>query len=67
MLLMEDGSGAQLYDLANDPGEKWNLAGEQPKVVRRLKQELLEWWKAVPATRLADLKGRFKDAADASP
>jgi uncharacterized sulfatase len=48
LLLMEDGSGAQLYNLAKDPGEKLNLAQEQPKVVRRLSKELLNWRKSLP-------------------
>jgi uncharacterized sulfatase len=48
LLVMEDGSGAQLYNLANDPGEKHNLAQEQPGVVRRLKNRLLDWRKLLP-------------------
>ena len=48
LLLMEDGSGAQLYNLAKDPGETHNLAKSEPKLVQRLSQELLEWRKALP-------------------
>ncbi len=48
LLLMEDGSGAQLYDLATDVGETKNLAAQQPAVVKRLKQALLAWRKTLP-------------------
>ncbi|HSU54542.1 MAG TPA: sulfatase-like hydrolase/transferase [Candidatus Dormibacteraeota bacterium] len=43
LLLMEDGSKPQLYDLANDPGETSNLASKQPERVAALKKELLDW------------------------
>jgi arylsulfatase A-like enzyme len=33
----------ELYDLKNDPGETRNVAREQPEVVARLKEKLLEW------------------------
>jgi uncharacterized sulfatase len=48
LLLMEDGSGAQLYDLASDPSENHNLAREKPQVVERLSKELLDWRKSLP-------------------
>jgi arylsulfatase A-like enzyme len=69
LLLMEDGSGAQLYDLAKDPSENRNLASEQPKVVERLSKKLLAWRKSLPAPKLTDLKdnGNIKAPADASP
>lgn len=50
LLLMEDGGGAQLYNLAKDPGEKHNLATEKPEVVERLTKELLKWRKTLPIT-----------------
>jgi uncharacterized sulfatase len=34
----------ELYNLANDPREERNLAGEKPQVVERLRGELDEWW-----------------------
>jgi arylsulfatase A-like enzyme len=34
----------ELYDLANDPREERNLAGENTQVVARLRGELDEWW-----------------------
>jgi len=48
LLTMEDGSGAQLYDLAPDPAEKHNIAAEHPEVVERLKKKLLDWRKSLP-------------------
>ena len=48
LLLMEDGTAPQLYNLAKDPGEKHNLAPEQPKLVRRLSERLLDWRKSLP-------------------
>jgi arylsulfatase A-like enzyme len=69
LLLMENGGGPQLYDLAKDPGETRNLAHEQPKVVERLSEKLLAWRKSLPAPKLAALKenGNIKAPADASP
>lgn len=48
LLLMEDGTGAQLYNLANDPAEKHNLAKEQLSTVRRLTKTLLDWRTSLP-------------------
>lgn len=51
LLMMRDGGVPQLYDLRRDPGETQNLAGEHPKVVKRLSQTLRTWWEALPASR----------------
>ncbi len=48
LLLMEDGSGAQLYNVVKDPGETHNLAGAEPKRVKSMSQQLLEWRKSLP-------------------
>jgi uncharacterized sulfatase len=48
LLLMEDGTGAQLYDLANDPAETHNLASQKSDVAQRLTKELLDWRKSLP-------------------
>jgi len=48
LLLMEDGSGGQLYDLAIDPAETHNLASQKPEVVQRLTKEVLAWRKSLP-------------------
>lgn len=54
LLLMENGKGAQLYDLARDPGESRNLASAQAKVVERLSKKLLDWRKTLPSGQAAE-------------
>jgi len=48
LLINEDGSKPQLYNLAKDAGESKNMASEQPAVVERLKKLVLDWRKALP-------------------
>ena len=43
LLIMEDGSEAQLYDLAEDPGESRNVADRHPEVVERLSRRVRDW------------------------
>jgi arylsulfatase A-like enzyme len=42
-----------LYNLSSDPGERTNLADQEPEILRRLDTELDEWWagmlRAMPA------------------
>jgi arylsulfatase A-like enzyme len=38
---------AELYDLETDPHEARNLAAERPGDVRRLRQQIEAWWKAL--------------------
>ncbi|HEX8914387.1 MAG TPA: sulfatase-like hydrolase/transferase, partial [Humisphaera sp.] len=52
LLVNEDGSAPQLYDLAKDPGETTNLAAKQPEVAGRLKAMVLEWRKGLPVERV---------------
>jgi arylsulfatase A-like enzyme len=33
----------ELYDLVNDPGERWDVAAEQPDIVRRLSERMLAY------------------------
>ena len=40
-----------LFDLARDPGEKMNIANQQPEETRRLEQLLAEWEKDVQPRR----------------
>ena len=67
LLLMEDGSGAQLYDLAKDPGERHNLASAEPKVVQRMSQELLKWRKTLPVRTPARSNGNQESKAPVDP
>lgn len=48
LLVNADGTGAELYDLAADPGETRNLAADRLDVTRRLTRAALEWRKSLP-------------------
>ena len=48
LLMMEDGSHPQLYNLAKDYREKQNLANQRPDMVERMSKQLLEWRKTLP-------------------
>ncbi len=47
LLVDEDGTNAELFDLAEDPGETKNIAKVRPQDAERLKQQVLEWKKEV--------------------
>ena len=49
LLIQADGSGAELYDLAEDGRETRNIAQEHPQVVDRLSDAVLGWRKSLPA------------------
>lgn len=48
LLINADGTGAELYDLAQDPNETANRAASEPVLVERLKKTVLEWRASVP-------------------
>ncbi len=48
LLINADGSGAELYDLAADPGESRNLGLEEPELARRLGTAAREWRASLP-------------------
>jgi len=48
LLVNADGSGVELYNLAQDPQEMRNQATEQPELTARLQAELLRWRKSLP-------------------
>jgi arylsulfatase A-like enzyme len=48
LLVNADGTGAELYDLAADPKEAKNLAGDKPEVAKRLTEAALAWRKSLP-------------------
>jgi arylsulfatase A-like enzyme len=37
-------NGKELYDIRTDPGQRSDRAGEQPEVVRELRQAYEKWW-----------------------
>lgn len=41
--------GRELYDMAADPGQQHDVAGERPEVVRRLRAEYEKWYDDVSA------------------
>jgi len=43
-----DGSEVELYNIPKDPGERQNVAAENPEVVKSLLSKLLAWKKALP-------------------
>jgi arylsulfatase len=45
--LVNQGARWELYDLARDPGEKQDLAGERPEVVREMSAVYDRWWEEV--------------------
>jgi len=52
LLINEDGSKPQLYDLSKDIGEKLNLANANPQIVERLKKMVLDWRQTLPVERV---------------
>lgn len=48
LLVEEDGSGAELYDLEADPAETNNVAAEHPALTRLLTDKTLAWRRALP-------------------
>jgi uncharacterized sulfatase len=47
LLVMEDGSGSQLYDVSRDPGESHNLA-DHTVTAQALRLQVLAWRKSLP-------------------
>jgi uncharacterized sulfatase len=47
LLVMRDGSRAQLFDLLADPRERTNIAAQHADVVDRLKKQVIDWDKAI--------------------
>lgn len=48
LLMNADGSGAELYNINDDPGEARDRKGEAPAVLRRLSAKLVRWIAALP-------------------
>ncbi|MCD6304363.1 MAG: arylsulfatase [Planctomycetes bacterium] len=43
-------NGKELYDIRRDPGQRNNVAGEHPDVVRRLSKAYDAWWESLKPT-----------------
>lgn len=48
LLINEDGTGIQLYNLLEDEAESHNVASGFPKIVKRLSKKILSWHAAMP-------------------
>ncbi|XWW45187.1 sulfatase-like hydrolase/transferase [Fibrella sp. USSR17] len=48
LLVNDNGSGVELYDLAADPSENNDLSSQQSQVVDRMKTQLLAWRSSLP-------------------
>lgn len=48
LLVQDDGTGAELYNLALDPKETKDLSREQPERTKRLQEAALKWRRSVP-------------------
>lgn len=50
LMMNPDGSRIELYNLKENPCEVDNLANENPKIVRRMSSQLLDWHKTIPGS-----------------
>jgi uncharacterized sulfatase len=48
MLINTDGSGVELYDIANNEEESTNIAGKHREVVKALSEKLFKWYADLP-------------------
>lgn len=54
LFVNHDGSGAQLYNIPKDIGEKHDVAAEHPEVRRDLTAKALAWQKSLPPSKARD-------------
>ncbi|HOD82511.1 MAG: Arylsulfatase precursor [Planctomycetes bacterium ADurb.Bin126] len=55
LLMNQDAGGAQLFNLADDPSERKDLASSKPEVAAAMRQRLLAWRQTLP-----DLPGEWE-------
>jgi uncharacterized sulfatase len=48
LLVKRDGSHAELFDVMADPTESKNVAGQNPEIAARLKQDVIAWDQSIP-------------------
>ena len=49
LLLKDDGTDPQLYDMKKDAPETQNVAAQNPKITQEMSRQLLAWRKSLPA------------------
>lgn len=47
VLVNDEGSGTELYNVETDVAESVNLAKENPEIAKRLSQQVINWWEAM--------------------
>ena len=58
-----DGTEPELYDIANDLGEKNNLAEKHPKLVAKFTKSCIDWHRSMPPDNGPDLVGDVRRKA----
>ncbi len=53
VLVNDDGSNLELYDLGRSPVERTNLAAQQPAVAKKLADRVIAWRKSLPVLKTA--------------
>ncbi len=53
VLINDDGSSLELYDLGRSPVERTNLAAQEPVVAKKLADRLMAWRKSLPVLKTA--------------
>jgi arylsulfatase A-like enzyme len=61
LLCEYDGSKPELYNLADDPAETRNVAGQHPQVVRRLTAAVVDWHRTMPPDNGPVLAAQLSD------
>jgi arylsulfatase A-like enzyme len=49
LLVNANGNGAELYDVAADPDERYDVSAKEPEITERLKGGALQWRAALPS------------------
>jgi hypothetical protein len=58
LLMNDDGSQVELYDLDKNPVEATSVAKDHADVVERMKKELLSWRRSLPVLTAESQEGK---------
>ncbi|HEU4554570.1 MAG TPA: sulfatase-like hydrolase/transferase [Chitinophaga sp.] len=53
LLMNSDGKDIQLFNIVKDKNETTNVADREPAIAAKLKDKLLQWWRALPKLKEA--------------